>query len=126
METLTFGVVRFHGTYHTIPGRPWYAKFMAIPNYTYLKLKMTGLGGVITIGTSFQHAYECEVECCDHAAAIVASKELTTIRKEIAEEAPDPKWSVRSFELVEGTKEVLIDPSGSKGKVVRIGHHAFL
>ena len=53
--------------------------------------------------------------------AIVASKELTTIRKELVEEAPDPKRLVGSFEPVEGAKEVLIDPSGSKGKVVRIG-----
>ena len=34
---------------------------------------------------------------------------------------PNPKRSARSFELVEGAKEVLIDPSGSEGKVVRIG-----
>ena len=53
--------------------------------------------------------------------AIVAYKELATIGKEVAKEAPDPKWSPGSFEPVEGTKEVLIDPSGSKGKVVRIG-----
>jgi len=43
------------------------------------------------------------------------------IRKEVADEAPDPKLSARSFEPVEGAKEVLIDPSGSKGKAVRIG-----
>ena len=96
-------------------------KFMAIPNYTYLKLKILDLGGVITVGTSFQRAYECEVECCEHAAAIVASKELAAIREEVVEEAPDPKWSARSFKPVEGDKEVLIDPSGSKSKVVRIG-----
>ena len=53
METLTFEVIGFHGTYHAIPGRPRYVKFMAIPNYTYLKLKMTGPCGVITISTSF-------------------------------------------------------------------------
>ena len=47
--------------------------------------------------------------------------ELTAIRKEVAEEAPNPKWSARSFEPIEGTKEVLIDPNGSKGKVVLIG-----
>ena len=94
---------------------------MAVPNYTYLKLKMLGLRGVITVGTSFQRAYECEVECCEHVATIVASKELANIRKEVTEEAPNPKWSARSFEPVEGAKEVLIDPSGSKGKVVRIG-----
>ncbi|XP_066344526.1 uncharacterized protein [Miscanthus floridulus] len=52
-ETLTFEVVGFHGTYHAILGRPFYAKFIAVPNYTYLKLKMLGPSRVITIGTSF-------------------------------------------------------------------------
>jgi hypothetical protein len=41
-ETLTFEVVGFRGTYHVVLGRPCYAKFMSIPNYTYLKLKMPG------------------------------------------------------------------------------------
>ena len=94
---------------------------MAVPNYTYLKLKMPGPGEVITISTSFQRAYECEVECCDHAAAIVASRELAALRKEVAEEASDPKRSTGSFEPVEGSKEVLIDPGSPEGKVVRIG-----
>jgi hypothetical protein len=52
-ETLTFEVVGFHGTYHAILGCPCYAKFMAVPNYTYVKLKIPGLKGVITVGTSF-------------------------------------------------------------------------
>ncbi|XP_066316456.1 uncharacterized protein [Miscanthus floridulus] len=94
---------------------------MAIPNYTYLKLKMPGLGRVNTIDTSFQCAYECKVECCDHATAIIASKELTTIRKEVTDEVAYLERSAGSFKLVEGTKEVLIDPSSPKGKVVRIG-----
>jgi hypothetical protein len=58
---------------------------MVVPNYTYLKLKMSGPRGVITVGTSFQHAYECEVECCEHATAIIASKELGSSRRE-------PSW----------------------------------
>ena len=41
-EVLTFEVVDFPGSYHAILGRPCYARFMAIPNYTYLKLKMPG------------------------------------------------------------------------------------
>ena len=55
-ETLTFEVVRFHGTYHAILGRPCYVKFMSIPNYTYLKLKIPGPSEVITVGTSFLRA----------------------------------------------------------------------
>ena len=97
MKTLTFEMVGFHGSYHAILGRPCYAKFMAVPNYTYLKLKMPGPCGVITIDTSFQGTYECEVECCEHAVPIVASKELATIRKEVAEEAPYSKQSARFF-----------------------------
>jgi hypothetical protein len=37
-ETLTFEVVGFQGTYHAVLGRSCYAKFMAVPNYTCLKL----------------------------------------------------------------------------------------
>ncbi|XP_066371019.1 uncharacterized protein [Miscanthus floridulus] len=121
VETLTFEVVGFLGTYHSILGQPCYAKFMAIPNYTYLILKMSGPGGVITISTSFQCAYECKGECCDHAVAIVTSREIAAIRKEVTKEAPDPKQFARSFEPAEGTKEVLIDPGSPEGKVVRIG-----
>ena len=94
---------------------------MAVPNYTYLKLKMPGPHGVITVGTSFQRAYECEVECYSHATATVASEELVALREEVAGEAPDAKKSAGSFESVEGSKEVLIDPSNSEGKTVRIG-----
>jgi hypothetical protein len=33
-ETLTLEVVGFRGAYHAILGCPYYAKFMAVPNYT--------------------------------------------------------------------------------------------
>jgi hypothetical protein len=35
---------------------------MAVPNYTYLKLKMPGPNGVITVNGSFEHAYACSHE----------------------------------------------------------------
>ena len=120
-ETLTFEVVGFLGTYHAILGRPCYTKFMAVSNYTYLKLKMPGPHGVIIDGTSFQRAYECEVECCGHATAIIASEELTALKEEVTEEAPDVKKSTGSFESAEGSKGVLIDPSSFEGKMVHIG-----
>ncbi|XP_066333650.1 uncharacterized protein [Miscanthus floridulus] len=119
-EILTFEVVGFHRTSHAILGRPFYAKFMAIPNYTYLKLKMPSPNRVITVSTSFQCTYECEVKCCDHTMAIIASGELVAIRKEVTKEAPNPKRLTESFEPAEGSKEVLIDPDSPEGKVVRI------
>jgi hypothetical protein len=56
-ETLTFEVAGFHRTYHPILGCACYTKFMVIPNYMYLKLKMSGPHAVITVGTFFQRSY---------------------------------------------------------------------
>jgi hypothetical protein len=46
---LTFEIANFPGAYDAILGRSCYAKFMAVPNYTYLKLKMPGPHGIIII-----------------------------------------------------------------------------
>ena len=82
---------------------------------------MPGPHGVITVGTSFQHAYKCEVECCSHATAIVAFEELAALKEEVIEEVPNTKKSTGLFESAEGSKEVLIDPRSTEGKIVRIG-----
>jgi hypothetical protein len=121
METLTFEVVGFHRSYHTILGRPCYAKFMAILNYNFRKLKMPGPHRVITIGSSFQQAYQYEVESCELTSAVIASEELAAIREETVDEAPDSNWAARSFEPVKGGKEVLVDPKNSMDKKVRVG-----
>jgi hypothetical protein len=41
-EFIKFEVADFESSYHTILGRPALAKFMAIPHYPYLLLKMPG------------------------------------------------------------------------------------
>ena len=51
--------------YHAILGRSAYAMFMAVPNYTYLKLKMPGPNGVITVSGSFEQAYVSSREYYD-------------------------------------------------------------
>ena len=94
---------------------------MVVPNYTYLKLKMPGPRGVITVDTSFQRAYECEVESCELTSATLASEELAAIGKDIVEGALDAKWAARSFEPMENVKEVLVDPNNSANKTVHIG-----
>ena len=73
---LTFEVVDFLGTYHAILGRPCYVKFMAVPNYTYLKLKISGPNGIITVGSTFSHAFTCDREHYELATAIINSSEL--------------------------------------------------
>ena len=76
-EVLTFEVVDFLGSYHAILGRPCYAKFMAIPNYTYFKLKIPGPNGIITVGSTFSHAYTCDREHFELATAVINSVELS-------------------------------------------------
>jgi hypothetical protein len=49
-ETLTFELVGFSGTYQAILERPANVKFMAMPNYTYLKLKIPDPKGIIIVG----------------------------------------------------------------------------
>jgi hypothetical protein len=120
-ETLTFEVVEFQGTYHAVLGRPCYAKFMAVPNYTYLKLKMPGPNGTITVGSTYRHAYECDVECVEYAEAIAESKALITDLDCLSKEAPDAKRRAGNFEPVEAVKSVALDPSNDAGKKVGIG-----
>ena len=66
---LTFEITDFPGTYHAILGRPCYTKFLAVPNYTYLKLKMLCPHGTITIGGDLQQAHLYEWENYDIAIA---------------------------------------------------------
>ena len=47
-EFIKFEVANFESSYHTIFGRPALAKFMAIPPYPYLLLKMLGPNGVLS------------------------------------------------------------------------------
>ncbi|XP_066341790.1 uncharacterized protein [Miscanthus floridulus] len=79
LEVLTFEVVDFLGSYHAILRHPCYAKFMAIPNYTYLKLKMLGPNDVITMDSTFLHAYTCDHEHYELATIVINSVELSEL-----------------------------------------------
>jgi hypothetical protein len=120
-EALTFEVVGFRGTYHAVLGRPCYTKFMVVPNYTYLKLKMSGPNGIITVGSTYRHAYECDVEWVEYAEALAESETLIVDLERLSKEAPDAKRHAGNFEPVEAVKSVSLDPSNDASKQVRIG-----
>jgi hypothetical protein len=48
-EYIKFEVADFETSYHAILGRPDIAKFMAVPHYTYLVLKMPSPAGVLSL-----------------------------------------------------------------------------
>jgi hypothetical protein len=58
-ELLRFEVASFDCGYNAIIGTPGLAKFMAIPHYSYMILKMPGPQGIITVRADFQGAVEC-------------------------------------------------------------------
>ena len=121
-EVLTFEVVDFPGSYHTILGWPCYAKFMVVPNYTYLKLKMLGPNGVITMGSTFSHAFTCDREHYELVIAVINSFKLPWLG-ELSTPAvldcnkPTPSMA---FRPLEETKTVGIDPTDPT-KIVWIG-----
>src|SRR4051812_33769376 len=59
-EIIPFEVVKLESPYHAILGRPAYTRFMARPCYIYLKLKMSGPNGQVTVEGSRSMAIECE------------------------------------------------------------------
>jgi hypothetical protein len=120
-ETLTFEVVGFRGTYHTILGRPCYAKFMAIPNYTYLKMKMPGPIGIITVGSSIEHTFDCNVECVEYAEALALGEALVaSMEKLVNEDLDSSAKHAGSFEAAEQAKEVPLDPVLTVGYCIKV------
>ena len=113
-------MVGFKGTYHAILGRPCYAKFMAVPNYTYLKLKMPGPNGVITVKSTYEHAYDCDVECIEYAEAIVEAEALIVNLDQLGSEVPDSKRHAGTFEPTETVKLIPVDPNCSNGRTLRV------
>jgi hypothetical protein len=91
-----------------------------VPNYTYLKLKMPGPNGVITVGPSYKHAYECDVECVEHEEAVLESATLAADLDGLANEILDPKRHAGSFEPVEDIKLMPLDPTNPMGKALSI------
>jgi hypothetical protein len=93
---------------------------MAVPNYTYLKLKMLGPNGVITVRPSYEHTYECDVECVEHGEAILESATMAANLDGLANEIPNPKCHTGNFGPTEDVKLVPLDPTDPKGKALSI------
>jgi hypothetical protein len=112
-------VVGFRGAYHTILGWSCYAKFMAVSNYTYLKMKMSGPKGVITVGSSIEHAFDYDVECVEHAEVLELDEALVAnLEKLVNEDLDSTAKHASSFEAAEQTKEVPLDPVAPEGKAL--------
>jgi hypothetical protein len=93
-EYIKFEVVNFDSSYHAILGKPALAKFMAVPHYVYLLLKMPGRKGVLTVRGNLKKSYDCDQEAIEYdttshvpepsAGVLTAALKLTNIEMEIS------------------------------------------
>jgi hypothetical protein len=75
-ETIQFEVTDFVTAYNTFLGPPTLYKFLVIPHYAYLVLKMPGPRGIIAIRGDVKRAFDYDRESCKIADKLTASAEL--------------------------------------------------
>ena len=96
-EDLIFDIVPFRSGYHALLGRTAFAHFNVVPHYAYLKLKMPGPKGVITVNGNTERSLRTE----EHTAALAAEEasqaqstaKILDARKRSRATASDPEHS---------------------------------
>jgi hypothetical protein len=125
-EYLSFEIADFKSSYHAILGRPVVARFMAIPHYTYLVLKMPARHGVLTVYGNLIVSFKCGNEALEITttnACIDASAVMVTEAKKVTSTdliVPEQKCTKTALDAMPATKKVclgLADPA----KTVVIG-----
>jgi hypothetical protein len=108
-EPIWFEVVDLNSPYHTLLGRPALAKFMAVPHYAYLKMKLLGPRGVITVTGCYKKLRECARASSKLAEALVIAEEKRQLLRRVAAVQPSrPASSQPTLHLkpASGAKEV--------------------
>jgi hypothetical protein len=128
-EYIKFEVADFETSYHAILGRPAIAKFMAVPHYTYLVLKMPSPTGVLTLQGDLKISFDYDTDAVELALTnqvpnvmmeiFTASKRLAPTELEIPEKTdttnkpqPSEEVQVKAIDLGTGdnSKTTMIGP----------------
>ena len=111
-------MVDLESPYHVLLGRPALAKFMAVPHYAYLKMKMPGTKGIITINGEYENSSACVAASSRLAESLVIAAEKKLLDRVVAmagkqsDLSPEPKESETkgSFKPAKETKKIPLDP----------------
>ena len=122
-EAIWFEVVDLESPYHVLLGRPALAKFMAVPHYAYLKMKMLGTKGIITISGDYEKSAACVVASSRLAESLVIAAEKKLLDRVVAmadkqpDLSPEPKESETegSFKPAKETKKIPLEPEHRRG-----------
>jgi len=126
IEHIHFYVTDFNTAYHAILGRPALVKFMAIPHYAYLVLKMPSLAGVLALRANLSVTDTCETKSLALAKATDPSIQMASVVTDAKTVPADdlvptlepPRASAKSKE----TKEVSLGLNDAS-KTMKIGAH---
>jgi hypothetical protein len=127
-EYIKFEVANFETSYHAILGRLAIAKFIVVPHYTYLVLKMPSPAGVLLLQGDLKISFDCDTKIVELAATnevpnammeiYAASKKLAPSELDIPEKSdnankPQPAEEVQVKTIALGT--------GGSNKTTTIG-----
>jgi hypothetical protein len=127
-EFIKFEVANFETSYHAILGHLALAKFMAVPHYVYLLLKMPGQCGVLTLRGDLKKSYDCNQEGIQYASTTRvpdASGEVLTAAQQLSQaglESPSRKASKSGIQSTGDVALKLIQlQEGDSSKTAVIG-----
>src|SRR4051812_44349166 len=127
-ESLQFEVVDLPSPYHALLGRPALAQFMATTHVGYLKMKMPGPNGTITVTGDYEVSTQCVSAGPDLAKSMVIAEDKTKMQYAVSLTQPAALGmpsicnfqSAPTFKPIEETKKVQLD-SEHPERTVTIG-----
>ena len=98
---------------------PALAKFMAVPHYAYLKMKMPSTKGILTIVGDYNRLITCAADSSRLAESLVIAAEKRLLDRVVALAAKKPEMSPipqeseaeGSFKPTKETKKIPLDPA---------------
>src|SRR5881394_2077574 len=114
-EDISFEVADFEAAYHAILGRPALAKFMVVPHYTYMLMKLPGPNGIISLRGDVHRSFDCDQESCTLAENIQAKADRDSIRLTAAAlqdegEVPAKKATKAGISADQDVKKITLNP----------------
>jgi hypothetical protein len=118
----------FETAYNAFLGQSALTKFIPIPHYAYLVLKIPGPHGVISIRGDVKRAYDCDKESYEMADRLTTSTEIWELKESLDQSPPDlvmpdsmmSKMSIQSEDAF--SKQILLSTE-EPSKVTRIGNN---
>ena len=119
-------MVEHRSAYHAILGRPTLAKFMVVPHYAYLKVKLPGPKGIITVLGDYRRSIACASVGSKIAESFAITEEFKEIKQAIKREEPEISATKRpagetQFQASKDSKKIPLDASRPNEKLITIG-----